>query len=76
MTKQHAYWLLAIGLGLQAVDVFTAKGASGGAIFGDAGILSPIDRKVPKVVVPWVGVETNLASWLILLGVIVWLWKR
>jgi len=76
LTANFGLTLMAIGVGAQAIDVITAKDGQGGVLFGPSGILTPIDSKVPKWTFPWVNVPTNIAFWLILVGLVIWLWKR
>lgn len=76
VTKNFGITLMAIGIAAQGIDVLTAKEGRGGALFGDTGVLAPIDNKVPKITVPWVNVPTNIAFWVILVGLTIWFWKR
>jgi len=75
MTKKTGYTLLIIGLAAQAIDVFTySSDKGGGALFGSGGVLAAVDQKVPKVTI--FGVQSNIAFWFIVAGVIVLIWKR
>ncbi|MEM2014205.1 MAG: hypothetical protein QXJ16_01940 [Desulfurococcaceae archaeon] len=71
MTKRTALWLIYIGVGLQVADLVTK-----GKVFGEGGILKPVDQKIPKVDLPWPsGAQTNLAFWLIVVGAIGYVWR-
>ena len=79
MSKKTAYTLVAIGLALQVLDLSTSKNGSGGVVFGDKGFLKPVDDKIPKLTLFRTNtgaVQTNMAFWLIVVGVLFLLFKR
>jgi hypothetical protein len=79
MSKKTAYTLIAVGLALQVLDLATSKNGTGGVVFGNNGFLKPIDDKVPKLTLFRTdagAVQTNMAFWLILAGVLFLLLKR
>jgi hypothetical protein len=79
MSKKTAYTLIAIGLALQVLDLATSKNGTGGVVFGDSGFLKPVDDKIPKLTLFRTNagaVQTNMAFWLIVAGVLFLLIKR
>jgi hypothetical protein len=79
MSKKTAYTLIAVGLGLQVLDLATSKNGTGGVVFGDNGFLKPVDDKVPKLTLFRTdegAVQTNFAFWFIAAGVLLLLLKR
>jgi len=79
MSKKTAYTLVAIGLALQVLDLGTSKNGTGGVVFGDKGFLKPVDDKIPKLTLFRTNdgaVQTNMAFWLIVVGVLFLLFKR
>jgi len=79
MSKKAAYTLVAIGLALQILDLATSKNGTGGVVFGDQGFLKPVDDKIPRLTLFRINggaVQTNMAFWFIVAGVLFLLFKR
>jgi hypothetical protein len=79
MRKKTAYTLIAIGLALQVLDLATSKNGTGGVVFGDSGFLKAVDDRIPKLTLFRTDtgeVQTNMAFWLIAVGVLFLILKR
>lgn len=70
--------LAATGIALNVIDTATqTEGtAEGGVVFGPSGILTPIDSAIPTIRIPGTEIPMNTAGWLVVIGVLLWLWMK